>query len=304
MNLEQKEKRERLWSLLGSLPPHTRPVDGKITRERESDSYILQEIILDAGGLEPVSGYFIKPRNLSGPAPAILYHHHHGGNYHVGARELIEGWAGLQNPPYAQEFASRGWVALCMDMWNFGKRHTRTESSLFKEMLWRGQVLWGMMVYDAVKALDYLCSRSEVDTNWIGAFGMSMGSTMAWWLAALDERIKVCVDLCCLTDFDALIEAGGLDKHGLYYYVPGLLNHFSTADINALIAPRPHLSLAGARDALTPPEGLDRIDRHLQKVYKEFEVPEAWKLYREDTGHQETPTMRKQILAWLERWLV
>ena len=25
---------------------------------------------------------------------------------------------------------------------------------------------------------------------------------MAWWLAALDTRIKVCVDLCCLTDFD------------------------------------------------------------------------------------------------------
>lgn len=35
-------------------------------------------------------------------------------------------------------------------------------------------------------------------------------STMAWWLAALDERIKVTVDINCLTDFDALIAAKGL----------------------------------------------------------------------------------------------
>ena len=58
-----------------------------------------------------------------------------------------------------------------------------------------------------------------------------MGSTMAWWTAALDERIKVCVDVCCLTDFQALIETGGLDGHGIYYYVPGLLKHFTTAQI-------------------------------------------------------------------------
>ena len=32
---------------------------------------------------------------------------------------------------------------------------------------------------------------------------------MSWWLSALDERIKVCVDLCCLTDYQSLIEAKG-----------------------------------------------------------------------------------------------
>ena len=82
-----------------------------------------------------------------------------------------------------------------------------------------------------------------------------MGSTMAWWLAALDERVKVCVDLCCLTDFAALIETRGLDGHGIYYYVPRLLKHFTTAEINALIAPRPHLALAGNYDRLTPSPG-------------------------------------------------
>jgi hypothetical protein len=53
--------------------------------------------------------------------------------------------------------------------------------------------------------------------------------------AALDERIWVCVDLCCLTDFQALIDTRGLDGHNPYYYVPGLLKYFSAAEINALM---------------------------------------------------------------------
>jgi hypothetical protein len=133
--------------------------------------------------------------------------------------------------------------------------------------------------------------------------GLSMGSTMAWWLAALNPRINVCVDICCLTDFQALIEARGLDGHGIYYYVPSLTKHFTTSGINALIAPRPHLSLAGNRDPLTPPAGLERIDRGLKAVYGEHGCPEAWELKRYDVGHVETAEMRADVLAFLDAWL-
>jgi hypothetical protein len=122
-------------------------------------------------------------------------------------------------------------------------------------------------------------------------------------VAALDERIKVCVDLCCLTDFQALIDCRGLDGHGIYYYVPSLLKHFSTADINALIAPRSHLSLAGNYDVLTPPAGLDRIDAELRRVYAKAGAPDAWKLLRYDHGHFETAVMRAEIIDWLKKWL-
>src|SRR5437763_1866113 len=143
-------------------------------------------------------------------------------------------------------------------MWCFGERSTRTELDTFKEMLWKGQVLWGMMVYDNLRALDYLLTREDVNPSRIGTVGLSMGSTMAWWTAALDERVKVTIDLCCLTDFHELIETRGLDGHGIYYFVPNLLKHFDTSSINALIAPRAHLSLNGNYDQLTPPRGLDK----------------------------------------------
>jgi len=164
-------------------------------------------------------------------------------------------------------------------------------------------VMWGMMVYDSLRALDYLCSRPEVDADRIATLGLSMGSTMAWWTAALDERVKVCIDLCCLTEFRALIEARGVDGHGVYYYVPGLLKEFSTSSINALISPRAHLSLAGRFDRLTPPAGLEEIDRELRQAYQRDGAPDAWQLRLYDCGHMETADMRARVMAFLEDWL-
>jgi hypothetical protein len=170
-------------------------------------------------------------------------------------------------------------------------------------MLWQGRVMWGMMVYDSLRAIDYLATRDDVEMGRLATVGLSMGSTMAWWVAALDERVKVTIDICCLTDFQALIETQGLDGHGIYYYVPGLLRHFSTAEINALIAPRAHLSLAGNFDRLTPPAGLDRVDAALRQVYAEHGAAGAWTLLRYDIGHFESAAMRAEILAFLARWL-
>jgi hypothetical protein len=296
-------RRRQLYELLGDLPPRDRPISVVHRSHREHPSYVLEELVLDLNGQEAVPAYFVHPKNIDGPFPTILYHHAHGGNYKLAKDELLEGRGALQAPPYAEALTQRGMAALCCDTWAFGARATMSESDRFKLMLWRGQVLWGMMVYDSLRAMDYLVSRGDVDAGRIGTMGISMGSTMAWWLAALDERVKVCIDICCLTDFEALIETKNLKGHGLYYFVPSLLKHFTTAQINALIAPRPHLALAGNLDALTPPAGLDRVDEALRGVYREARAPDAWRLFRQDVGHQETPEMRTEILTFLERWL-
>ena len=297
-------RRQELYQLLGELPDHNRPISVVTRARREHPRYALEEIVLDLNGSEAVPAHFVHPKEGSGPWPTILYHHAHGGDYALGKDELLQGRPALQQPPYAEHLTRLGYAALCIDTWAFGQRATIGEGDLFKLTLWRGQVLWGMMVYDSIRAVDYLLSRDDVDGGRIGTLGLSMGSTMAWWLAALDTRVRLCVDLCCLTDFDALIEAGNLGGHGVYYFVPRLLQHFTTARINALIAPRPHLALAGNLDPLTPPRGLDRIDAALRRAYAETGAsPEAWRLVRQDVGHQETPEMRREVVAFLQRWL-
>jgi dienelactone hydrolase len=263
---------------------------------------MLEKLVLDINGLEPVPACFVKPKQLSAKAPAILFNHWHAGEYQLGKNDMLRPKPG-NVPSYAEDLTALGYCALCLDMWCFGERSSRTELDTFKEMLWNGQVLWGMMVYDTLRGLDYLLTRPEVDPARVGTLGMSMGSTMAWWVAALDPRLKLCVDICCLTDFQALVAAHNLKAHGVYYFVPGLLKHFSTAQINALIAPRPHLATAGVRDDLTPAPGLDRIDRELRAVYQSLGRPDNWKLLRYDVGHAEPPEMRRDILAFLKERL-
>ncbi|MCL5746477.1 MAG: alpha/beta hydrolase, partial [Acidobacteria bacterium] len=115
--------------------------------------------------------------------------------------------------------------------------------------------------------------------------------------------VKVCVDICCLTDYQAIRDAGLLAGHGVYYFVPSLVKHFTTAQINALIAPRPHLGLAGNRDKLTPPAGLDRIDAEMKQVYAALGQPGNWNLLRYNVGHIETPAMRREALEFLRTHL-
>lgn len=300
---DRPARRQALYRLLGDLPDRDRPISAEVLRSEERDGYRLETLVLDLNGIEQVPAYLALPLDAEAPAPAVLYNHAHGGRYDLGKEEFVAGRGALQAPPYARALTEMGYAALCIDHWNFGERRGRTESALFKEMLWKGQVLWGMMVYDSLRAVDYVASRPEVDASRLATMGISMGSTMAWWLAALDERIRVCIDLCCLTDFQALIDTRGIDGHGIYYYVPGLLKEFDAASINALIAPRAHLALAGNHDPLTPPAGLDRIDEHLRRVYAQEGAAERWQLLRYETGHFETAHGRAAITAFLRRWL-
>lgn len=303
----QRSRRKELWSLLGELPWDHHPTPPRLVGSERGPGYTLEHIVLDLDGLDPAPAILLLPDKRQTKAPGMLYLHWHGGEYDLGKRELLVGRKVL--PAYAPVFAEKGIVALAVDAWGFGERKHNPNGQVgqeddFKEMLWRGRVLWGMMIFDEHRALDYLVSRPEVDPQRIGAFGISMGATKAWWLAALDERIKLCIDLCCLTDFEELIRTGHLSGHGVYYYVPRLLQHFQTAEINELIVPRPRLSLNGRRDPLTPPKGVEKVRRHLLPLYGKFGREAECRIELFDCGHEETPEMRSLVLEWLDRYLV
>jgi hypothetical protein len=296
-------QRQELYNLLGKLPDRNRPIKAQLVSTEVKGEIIIEHLLLDLNGFELVPAYFVKSKNSSGRLPVVLFNHSHFGQYQVGKDEFLFGRKEMQSPPFALALARQGYAGLCIDAWAFGKRATRTEQDIFKDMLWKGQVMWGMMVYDNLRALDYLETRKDVDMKRVATMGMSMGSTMSWWLAALDERIKVCVDLCCLTDFDVLAEENAFSLHSVYYYVPDLRNHFTTSKINALISPRPHFGLAGRLDPLTPLKGLDIINKNLTAIYTNDGAADAWQLKIYDVGHVETAEMRSDILTFLKKWL-
>ncbi len=304
---EQEKRRRELWSLLGDLPGDLAPGPARLLKTEKHEGYTLERLELDLNGLEPVPAILLIPNRCQKPAPGLLYIHWHGGMYDLGKEQLLRGVAVA--PAYGPVCAEKGLVTLAIDSWCFGERkrdangHTGEEDA-FKLKLWRGQVLWGMMMFDEFRALDYLAARPEVDPRRLGVLGMSMGATKAWWLAALDPRVRVCMDVCCPTDYEELIRTHGLKEHGIYYYVPSLLKHFEAHQINELIVPRAHLSVNGRKDPLTPPAGVERIRDHLLPLYRKYGRKEDCRIELFDCEHQELPEMRALILEWMDHYLV
>jgi hypothetical protein len=101
-----------------------------------------------------------------------------------------------------------------------------------------------------------------------------------------------------------LIKTYGLTKHGVYYYVPSLLKHFQTAEINELIVPRPHLSVNGRQDPLTPPAGVEKIRNYLLPLYRQHASESDCRIELFDCAHMELPAMRTLVLEWMDRYLV
>jgi len=304
---EQERRRKELWGLLGDLPWQRQAKAPRLIKKEDHDTYTLERLILDLNGVEDVPALLLIPKKRPERAPGLLFIHWHAGMYDLGKEELLKGVE--VQPAYAPVCAEKGIVTLAIDSWCFGERKHEAdghegEQDAFKLMLWRGQVLYGMMMFDEFRAMDYLAGRPEVDAKRLGALGMSMGATKAWWLAALDPRVKVCMDVCCLTDYEELIKAHGLKEHGIYYYVPSLLKHFQTADINELIVPRAHLSVNGRRDPLTPTAGVAKIRDRLLPLYRKYGKESDCHIELFDCEHQELPEMRKLILEWMDRELV
>lgn len=295
---------------LGDLPPRPAPVRaGTVSRELRRD-YVLERVGIDNGVDGEVSALLLVPRNLRGPAPAILWLHSSTPDK---TQIIIPGTNGGEES-LGEAFVRAGYVVLSPDAYWHGDRAgtgpsgsletLRTEQeSLFKWNLWLGRTLWGMFVRDDQVALDYLWSRPEVDRSRIGATGMSMGSTRAWWLAAVDGRVSAVVAVACFTRYQNLIAHGELRQHGIYYFVDGLLRHFDTEGVLALIAPRPLLALTGELDAGSPADGIEVLNEKLGQVYTALGAGDRFRsiLYPE-TGHTYTPEMRARMLEWFEKW--
>ncbi len=236
--------------------------------------------------------------------PLVLYAHAHGHRYEVGKSEIIGGRATLQAPPLGIALAQSGYTVVSWDARGFGARRSMVETAWTKSALWRGRSPWGLMIDDALRVLDSAMLLETVDRERIATIGLSMGATKSLWLTALDERIKVCVELCCLAEISGLIATGDHDRHAPYLMVPGWLDIASSLELCRLVAPRAHLVCAGALDPLTPQPSQNVINMAMTATYEKENRLNAWQIKVEDhAGHEETPGHRRALLAFLKGYL-
>lgn len=314
---QRKEIRSTLWKLLGDLPPRPKRAAVKtLTREDKGD-YWLEKFEFDNEAGDSVPGYCFLPKSATTDkkAPAILYCHWHGGQYDSGKEELL-GNKDIPHPP-GPTLARLGYIVLGIDAVCFGERNGRGpdgpqqkgsagEMTAAKFNLWLGRTLWGMIVRDDLIALDLLAARPEVDPARIGVTGISMGSTRAWWVMAMDDRPAAAVGVACMTRYEELIRAGMLKAHGIYYFVPGILRHFDSEAVIALAAPRPMLFMTGDQDGGSPIEGVRKLGEIVSKVYAlhgEGARTRFENAIYPGLGHVYTPEMWKRMEQWFGKYL-
>ena len=311
--IQRQTVRSELWTLLGRLPP--RPALPKVETlwRQDRGDYWVEKFQFDNAAGSTVSGYLLLPKAPAARHPAILYCHWHAGEYDLGKEELFQAKHTPEEPGPA--LVKRGYVVLAIDASGFGERNGQgpdgpaeknytAEETASKFNLWVGRTFWGMLVRDDLMALDYLASRPEVDPARLGVTGMSMGATRTWWLMALDERLKAGVAIACMTRYQSLIQHGSIHEHDIGYFVPGMLNHFDSEAVIALIAPRPILFQTGDRDAGSPIDGVHAIEAAVRPFYRLYGREDNYQsLVYPGLGHVYTPEMWGKTLKWLDEHL-
>ena len=278
--------------------PERHPAVQINVRTDDRGGYVMETLSLRIRG-ETVRGLLTRPARSPVPLPAVLYCHAHGARYEIGAAELVDGRPSLISP-YGPALAEAGLACLSIDMPTFGERIEPGESALSKALLWRGETLMGKMLGDLLATFDYLAARDDVDADRIAAFGLSMGATHAFFLGALEPRLNRIAHLCCYADWAALVETGAHDLHGHYMTVPGLLAATSVGEIAGMAAPMPQLICVGEQDPLTPPPAVARAFAETEAAYRAMGAYKALILVSEpQTGHVETPGMRRAVLDFL-----
>ena len=292
--------RDELASILSFREPR---IELRLREAAAREGYVFERLELELEAVGRVRAFLTRPVGTGLRHPAILYGHSHGGRHEIGASELMDGRSYLLSP-FGPLLARAGYVTLCMDMPTFGDRDDVEESSAAAAHIWYGTSLIGQMVSEQAAALTYLLSRDDVDPSRIGAFGISLGSTLTYWHAALDPRIAAIAHLCCYADYATLVELGAHDNHGIYLLVPGMLRRTSTGEIAGLVAPRPQLICLGDQDELTPPPSIDRALAVTRPMYEAAGAPDALEVFvQAGVDHRETPEMHERVMAFFAREL-
>jgi dienelactone hydrolase len=305
--MEQSKRltRDVLRGLLGRFPAAGDLLPEVIERVDLGD-LVREKVRYQAEPGEWIPAYLFVPKGRTAPGPAVLCLHQHAGQFHLGKSEPA-GLAGNPEQFYALELARRGYVTLTADSLCFEERHdprfegNNHERFEFTRRLVEGSTLQAKMAFDAMRAIDYLATRPEVDPSRIGCIGHSLGGQQTLFTAALDERIAAAVSSCGFASFRTIFR--DLINHNFSLYVPRLLDHGDVGDILALVAPRPFLAVVGNADRIFPFDGIVESIETAKRRYRALEAEDRLGLIAVDGGHGFTDYLREKAYAWLDTYL-
>ncbi|MPZ19134.1 MAG: acetylxylan esterase [Luteitalea sp.] len=277
----QKTLRTKLTELVGDLPTERPPLRPITLETRTFPGYTREKVVFDSRPGVSVLAYLLLPVKARPPAAVMICVPGHGRGVDdiVGIDE--QGSDRTDKPGYAHDFAIQvaeaGMAALAIEPMGFGCRRDpiNARKGLDRKAcepvaggaLLVGQTMIGWRVWDVMRTLDYIATRSELDQSRVGCMGISGGGTVTLFSTALDQRIRVALVSGYLNTFRDSI---GSLAHCIDNYVPGILNWAEMHDVGGLIAPRPLFVESGERDNIFPIRASIESFNEVQKIYSVF----------------------------------
>lgn len=305
---EARQRQVRVRALLAEMiefETFAGPVVSQTTGTVREDGYDIEKVWYESLPGYRVTGDVYVP-GRGGPHPAIIIQPGHGPDGKIG------------NHAFAVALARAGFVVLSIDIVSEGERlqhydpdiggskvgrPTGEHSMAFGQALPVGGHVSRFFIQDAMRGVDYLMARPDVDDQRIGAFGCSGGGTMTAYLAALDPRIKAAATACYITDFDHQFAPGETGPQDAEQSIPFFIERgLGLADWVEAAAPRPYAVISTTED-MFPIAGARAAFAEARRFYGLFGAADRITMIEGPGGHGNIRPLAPQIVGFFTRWL-
>ena len=287
----RQDVRKRLAESFGPFPEKT-PLNPRITGQLSTEKLLIDKVIFESRPGFQVTGLFYRPKQISGKIPGILALCGHSSS-------------GKNAPWYqdvAQSLALRGYGVLMIDPIGQGERRQFTDAEgvrpgVFdhnmrgKQLALIGEALCTWRLWDAIRGLDYLLTRPEIDAGRLGVTGTSGGGTLSTYLNAFDSRLTTQLrNLENELPADAEQNPPRLAALGC-----------DMADFLIAAAPRPALILAQDNDFFDP-RGTQQALEDARKIYTLLGKPEQIQIFTGKGDHGYSAAHREAAGKFFNRY--
>ncbi len=300
LRVRQAELREKGLASFGGLPART-PLNARTTGIIQRKGYKIEKILFESRPGYFVTGHLFVPDSpeFKPPYPGIFIPCGHSGEGKAGdgyqrggVQGALAGFATFVVDPTDQgERFQAGRTLIC----GHGHQHTGVRAHLLGE----GQAQY--RIWDAMRAIDVLCERPDVDPERIGAMGMSGGGTMTAYIYAFDERVKAACPSGFLTTVrDTCQECGPQDaEQVLHGQLAFGLNHLGYMLMRYPAAACPSFTRAD----FFPFRGALATFGRMKKFYEARGVGERVSYIEAPGPHNWCESSRIGSLEWMREFL-